>query len=140
MYYGADSKTKRAAGILRRNMTLPEIILWKKLKDRNIFKTKFRRQHPINIFIVDFYCHEYKLVIEIDGEIHNNERNKEYDSVRTAELNKFGIKVLRFSNDEVFTNIDSIIKKVIQTISKDSPFRGQGVFREQGGDYQESKS
>ena len=75
MFYGADAVTLRAAGILRKNMTLAELILWKKLKDKKIFKSKFRRQHPIDIFIVDFYCHEYKLVIEIDGEIHNNEEN-----------------------------------------------------------------
>ena len=73
MYYGADSNTLRAAHILRRCMTKAEAVLWKTLKDRKLFHTKFRRQHPINIFIVDFYCHEYKLVIEVDGEIHNDE-------------------------------------------------------------------
>jgi very-short-patch-repair endonuclease len=66
MFYGADSKTFEAATILRKNMTLPELILWKKLRDKSLFKVKFRRQHPIDIFIVDFYCHKYKLVIEID--------------------------------------------------------------------------
>ena len=119
MFYGANSKTFEAATILRKNMTIPELILWEKLKDRKIFNTKFRRQHPVSFFIVDFYCHEHKLVIEVDGEIH--ETNKDYDSGRTAELNKFGIKVLRFNNDEVFTDINSIIKNILRAIDKDAP-------------------
>ena len=60
MFYGANAETFRAAGILRKNMTLAEIILWKKLKDKKLFSIKFRKQHPVGIFIVDFYCHEYK--------------------------------------------------------------------------------
>jgi len=59
MFYGANSGTLRAAAILRESMTLSERALWKKLKDRKIFKAKFRRQHPVAIFIVDFYCHEH---------------------------------------------------------------------------------
>jgi very-short-patch-repair endonuclease len=77
MFYGADAETFRAAHILRKNLTLAEIILWRKLKDREIFSTKFRKQHPIGIFIVDFYCHEYKLVIEVDVEIHRDENQSE---------------------------------------------------------------
>jgi very-short-patch-repair endonuclease len=119
MFFGANSKTFEAASILRKNMTIPEKVLWEKLKDRKLFNTKFRRQHPVSFFIVDFYCHEHKLVIEVDGEIH--ETNRDYDLGRTAELNKFGIKVLRFTNDEVFTNIDSIIEKILRAIVKEAP-------------------
>ena len=61
------------------------------------------------MFIVDFYCHEYKLVNEVDGEVHNNEGSNEYFSNKTAELNRFGLKVIRFTNDEVIYNINSII-------------------------------
>ena len=127
MYYGADSKTMNAASILRKNMTVPELILWQKLKDRTIFKCKFRRQHPVSFFIADFYCHEYKLVVEVDGEIHNDETAREYDSGRTADLNKFGLKVLRFTNSEVLENIDSVLKKIYEYVTNDTPFRGQGV-------------
>jgi very-short-patch-repair endonuclease len=127
MYYGADSKTMEAASILRKNMTVPELILRQKLKDRTIFKCKFRRQHPVSFFIVDFYFHEYKLVVEVDGEIHNDETAREYDLGRTAELNKFGLKVLRFTNSEVLENIDSVLKKIDEYITDDTPFRGQGV-------------
>ena len=121
MFYGADAATLRVAGILRRNMTLAERILWKKLKDRKIVKVKFRRQHPICFFIADFYCHELKLVIEVDGEGHNNLESKEYDLNRTAELNKYGIKVVRFNNNQVIHNIDKVIDQINQFISELTP-------------------
>jgi very-short-patch-repair endonuclease len=116
MFYGASPNIFEKATALRKNMTLAELILWKKLRDRKLFKTKFRRQHPVNIFIVDFYCHEYKLAVEIDGEIHLNEEANEYDSNRTNDLNKFGIKVLRFSNDQIIFNMDSVIIKILEEI------------------------
>ena len=116
MFYGASQNIFEKATALRKNMTLAELILWKKLKDRKLFKTKFRRQHPVNIFIVDFYCHEYKLAVEIDGEIHLIKEANEYDSERTNDLNKFGIKVIRFSNDQIIFNIDSVIIKILEEI------------------------
>jgi very-short-patch-repair endonuclease len=116
MFYGASQSIFEKATALRKNMTLPELILWKKLKDRKLFKTKFRRQHPIDIFIVDFYCHEHKLAVEIDGEIHMNNKAYDYDSGRTNNLKKFGIKVLRFSNDQVIFKIDSVINKILKEI------------------------
>ena len=121
MFFGADSMTLRAAAILRKNMTLAELILWKKLKDRTIFNTKFRKQHPVSIFIVDFYCHEYKLVIEVDGDVHNVEELAEYDWGRTGELNKFGIRVIRFTNGQIIYNIDLVVAKIHQTITELTP-------------------
>jgi very-short-patch-repair endonuclease len=118
MYYGADSETLRAAAILRRNLTLAELLLWKKLRDRKEFNIKFRKQHPINIFIVDFYCHKYRLVIEIDGEIHNDEETSEYDLGRTAELNKYGIRVIRFTNDQIIFNMDLVLERIHEEITK----------------------
>jgi very-short-patch-repair endonuclease len=102
----------RAASVLRRNMTLAENVIWKKLRDRKIFQTKFRKQHPISFFIVDFYCHEYKLVIEVDGEINNDESANEYDIGRTEILNKFGLEVVRFTNDQVLYSLGSVIEKI----------------------------
>jgi len=121
MFYGANSTTLRTAAILRKNMTLSEILLWKKLRDRKIFNTKFRKQHPISMFIVDFYCHELKLVIEVDGDIHNDKESREYDLGRSAELNKFGLKVIRFTNDEVIYNIDSVITRILGVITELAP-------------------
>jgi very-short-patch-repair endonuclease len=121
MYYGADSSTQRAAHILRRSMTKAEAVLWKKLRDREIFNTKFRRQHPVFIFIVDFYCHEYKLVIEVDGEIHSDEETKQYDLGRTEVLNQLGLKVIRFTNDQILYDIESVTTKILDTITKQTP-------------------
>jgi very-short-patch-repair endonuclease len=84
MYYGASTETLSAAKILRKNMTFCENLLWERLKLKQICGLRFRRQHPIAFFIVDFYCHEAKLVIELDGEIHNQQR--EYDDGRSAEM------------------------------------------------------
>lgn len=75
MFYGAGRNTFERAKGLRKNMTKTEKILWKELKNRQIFKARFRRQHPIDIFVADFYCHENKLAIEIDGEIHQKKRS-----------------------------------------------------------------
>jgi very-short-patch-repair endonuclease len=121
MYYGADSNTLRAAHILRWSMTKAEAILWKRLKDRKLFQTKFRRQHAINIFIVDFYCHEYRLVIEVDGDIHNDEIANQYDLGRTEVLNNFGLKVIRFTNDQILYSLDSVIEKIHKEITERPP-------------------
>ena len=121
MYYGADSETLRAAHILRRSMTKAEAVLWKKLRDRNVFSIKFRRQHPVYNFIVDFYSHEYKLVIEVDGDIHNDEIASQYDLGRTEVLNNFGLKVIRFTNNQILYSLDSVIEKIQREIPKRTP-------------------
>ena len=77
-----------------------------KLKKKQICGLRFRRQHPIDIFIVDFYCHAARLVVEIDGEIHNQQ--EEYDNGRSAEMEKFGIRVIRLTNKEVEENIEAV--------------------------------
>jgi very-short-patch-repair endonuclease len=105
-------------------MTLAELVLWERLKNRNLFKVKFRRQHPINRFIVDFYCHECKLVIEIDGDIHLEKDYKENDSYRDQEIERFGIKILRFSNDQVILNNKSVTDMIILKIAELTPLQG----------------
>jgi very-short-patch-repair endonuclease len=121
MFYGASPNTFDKARLLRINMTEAEKILWEKLKDRNVFKARFRRQHPIGIFIVDFYCHEYKLAIEIDGEIHLKKEVSEYDDGRSYGIEKFGIKILRFTNNEVFTDLEKIIGEILKSIEVFEP-------------------
>ena len=124
MFYGADTQTFRTAGILRENMTLPELVLWKKLKNRQLFKMKFRKQHPIGFFIVDFYCHELKLVIEIDGAVHDNVTSLEYDAARSGELENFGITVIRFTNNQVLYNLEYVLTQIHETITKLTPLSG----------------
>ena len=110
MFYGADSQTFEAATILRKNMTLPELILWKRLKNKKLFNTKFRRQHPINIFIVDFYCHELKLAIEIDGYTHDY--NFENDIKRQDRLESLGIRIVRFTDVDVLKHLNDVLRSL----------------------------
>jgi very-short-patch-repair endonuclease len=77
---------------------------------------RFRRQHPIDIFIADFYCHEARLVIEIDGDIHNY--SIEYDDGREAEIEKYNIKVIRFSNDQVINDIASVVNNISNAVQE----------------------
>ena len=91
-------------------MTNSEELLWERLKGKQVSGHRFRRQHPIDIFIADFYCHEARLVVEVDGDIHS--MKSEYDDGRTAEMEKFEIKVIRFTNNEVENNIDAVIRKI----------------------------
>ncbi len=90
-------------------MTEAEKILWEKLRKKQL-GVRFKAQHPIERFIVDFYCHQSKLVVELDGEIHKFQ--KEYDLGREAELEKYGIKIIRFTNDDVISNIDRVVAKI----------------------------
>ena len=112
LFYDASPEIHRRAKELRKNMTESEILLWAEIRNRKINGLKFRRQHPIDIFIADFYCHEIKLVIELDGNIHYSEENKEYDEGRTAELRYLGVKVMRFTNEEVMTSIHNVLTKI----------------------------
>ena len=111
-YYGVLAETKARAAELRKNMTVAEKVLWHQLRNRKVNDLKFRRQHPVDIFILDFYCHERKLAIEVDGEIHNQEDQREWDENRTFELNEFGIQILRFRNDDVINQTERVINSI----------------------------
>ena len=103
---------------MRRNSTEAEEALWNRLKNKRAAGLKFRRQHPIDKFIADFYCHEKRLVIELDGNIHADDEQRDLDKGRTETLNDFGIKVLRFKNEEILDNIEEVIKKILDTFKK----------------------
>ena len=101
---------------LRKNMTPAERVLWQRLRNYKVGGFYFRRQHPIKFFIADFYCAKADLIIEIDGGIHNNPDVSEHDVNRTAELEKLGITVIRFTNDEVMNDTDNVIAKIKQQL------------------------
>lgn len=115
-YFKAKPDILEAARILRRNMTKSEKLLWGKLNKNQIQGLRFRRQHPLNMFIADFYCHEVRLVVELDGEIHTGQ--EEYDDGRSGEIEKFGITVIRFKNYEVENNIEKVVSKIEDTVNK----------------------
>ena len=100
---------------LRNTQTPQEILLWSRLR-REQLVFKFRRQHSIGGYIADFYCPAKKLVIEIDGSQHFKKESEEYDKVRSGYFKGLNIKVLRFTNAEINTNIDGVLQKIIEEL------------------------
>lgn len=100
---------------LRQPQTAAEATLWHHLRNRNLIY-KFRRQHPIERFIIDFYCAEAKLCIEIDGDSHLKAEQAEYDAARTEYLEQLGYKVIRFTNDDVRYNIHAVVDEIIKQV------------------------
>jgi acetylglutamate kinase len=115
MYYGASHIIFQRAEELRSRMTAAEELLWKHLHI-NEWKLKFRRQHPIAVYVADFYCHALKLVIELDGGVHDEVDVKKLDRSREADLKLLGLTVVRFRNEEVFKNIDEVLEAIKKTI------------------------
>lgn len=93
-------------------MTEAEKILWNELKNRKLMGLKFRRQHPVHLYIADFFCHEKRLIIEVDGRIHDQEERKEHDLNRSAELDRLGISVIRFSNEQILNRPDQVLTEI----------------------------
>ncbi|WP_020560781.1 endonuclease domain-containing protein [Thiofilum flexile] len=100
---------------LRRNITPAEQALWQMLRGKQM-GVKFRRQHGIDHYIVDFYCPEQKLVIEVDGDSHFTEDAQEYDRIRDAYLYSLGLRVLRFTNEQVMEELESVCEVIKQAV------------------------
>ena len=111
MFDGANHLLFELAKDLRRNMTDAEMVLWMHLK-AGVGGLKFRRQHPIGIYIADFYCHKIKLIIEADGGIHDKEEIKQYDAERDRCLQEMGNTVLRFRNHDIMKNIEMVLDEI----------------------------
>jgi very-short-patch-repair endonuclease len=116
MFYGASNIIFENARKLRNNQTKTEHILWSILKEYKLKGFKFRRQHPISNYIADFYCHKAKLIIEIDGEYHNNEEQILIDKERTKYFNEIGLTEIRFSNQQVLFEIENVLNKIDKII------------------------
>ncbi len=100
------------ARLLRRNQTDAERRLWALLRDRRYHGAKFRRQVPVGPYVTDFCCFDAKLIIELDGGQHASDGGAERDLQRTAWLQQEGFRVLRFWNDEIFTNIEGVLTQI----------------------------
>lgn len=115
---------KQAARALRRRQTSAEEKLWSVLRNRQFLGKKFLRQHPIvfdyrsqkSFFIADFYCHEVKLVIEVDGKSH--EYKKDYDELRTHLMRVLGIRVVRFKNEEIEDDLENVLEQLKTSIGE----------------------
>lgn len=102
---------------LRHPQTPAEATLWLHLRNRNL-EYKFRRQHTFDFFIIDFYCAEVKLCIEIDGDYHLEKTQQEYDAARTEYLESRGRKIIRFTNDDVRFNIHAVAQTIVDTCNE----------------------
>lgn len=111
-------KLKTNARELRRNQTDCERVLWSKLRNRQFLDLKFRRQHKIDYYIVDFICLENKIIIELDGGQHNTPEGISYDQDRTKHLQSKGYKILRFWNNDVLKQTDSVLEKIRMAVEE----------------------
>jgi len=107
-----DPKLKELAKKLRKNMTLSEVLLWNKLKQKKILGYDFDRQRPIDNFIVDFYCKDLQLAIEIDGFSHDVEGAFEKDLIRQRRLEDLGVRFLRFEDREVKNDMSNVLRSI----------------------------
>ena len=113
----SKQELKQLRAKLRQSLTPSEAYLWTKLKARQFHNTRFTKQHSIGYYIVDFYCAEHKLIIELDGEIHNLPEQAEKDKIRTKYLEQLGFTVLRFENKMVFDFLPSVFMAIKEHIS-----------------------
>lgn len=111
-YFGASPDILRKASELRQNMTKAKKALWEELRNKKLGDYRFRRQHPIGIFIVDFFCFESMLAIELDGGIHDTDYQRERDFERTIMLREHGIAEIRFRNKDIFDNMDRVLIEI----------------------------
>jgi very-short-patch-repair endonuclease len=135
-YRGATHELVLAARQLRNAMTPAEEALWQAIRGRQVAGARFRRQHPIGPFILDFCCPEQRLVIEVDGAIHDGQQD--YDAHRTLHLESYGYRVLRFRNEEVMHDLDSVIHRIAEALNPPAPLplplgrRGEGGLGDRG--------
>ena len=114
-----DAAIKARAKELRQPLTPTEQKLWQRLSNRQLYGLKFRRQHPVYRFILDFYCYEHRLVVEIDGDSHAETAQQARDEVRTEWLEAHGYRVIRFTDREVEHNIDGALVDIAQACGVD---------------------
>ena len=135
LFKGANPSLFENAHQLRLvDKTEAEEKLWQCLRNRKIENCKFRRQHPIGKFVADFYCHEKKLVVEVDGGYHNEQEQKEHDEARTQIINEYGITVIRFTNDEILNNLQSVINKITAALKSPEENSPLSKWRGAGGE------
>ena len=112
LHQGAEGKLYEYGRQFRQSQTEAEKELWRLIRNKKINGLQFRRQHPLGNYIADFYCHEKRLVIELDGEIHDTNEQAKRDNERTILMNRSNITVIRLRNEEVLNDSKLVIKKI----------------------------
>ena len=110
------SAEKGKRRVLRQNATKAEQIVWQRLRSRQVENCKFRRQYSVDYYVLDFYCPEVKLAIELDGESHGSNEAIASDRARQATIAALGIRFLRFTNQEVYAHSDAVIERIAETV------------------------
>lgn len=108
----------QAARALRQTQTNAEAVLWDALRDRQLRGIKFRRQYAVERFILDFYCPAAHLVIELDGSVHDEPMQRERDEARTAALEARNYRVIRFRNEEVLADLQSVLERIVAAVEE----------------------
>jgi very-short-patch-repair endonuclease len=109
-YNRSVDKDKRR--VLRNNPTVHEHLLWERLKGRQVNGLKFRRQYSVGPYIIDFYCPEVKLAVELDGSVHFVDDRPEYDANRSGFIERFGIRIVRITNDAIERDIEAVLAEI----------------------------
>ena len=117
MHYGASPTIFKIARQLRKNPTKAEAFLWEYLR-KNQMGRRFRRQHPTWLYVVDFYCHPLRLIIEIDGGIHEEAEQQINDKEKTENLESLGLHIIRFSNEQVLFDIDNTLSTIADKMTE----------------------
>ena len=129
----ASTEQRQFARHLRHHLTDCERLLWSRLRNRGLARFKFRRQHPWPPYVLDFYCAELRLVVELDGGQHHDEAGLAKDRLRTVYLQQQGLEVLRFSNLDVMRNLEGVLTEILRWLEtrapspQPSPRRGEGA-------------
>ena len=114
----APNDTVQYARQLRRRLTLPEVLMWQALRRRGLAGLRFRRQHPIGPYILDFYCDEFRLAVEIDGQSHDHPDRIDRDRHRTDWLNRQGIRVIRLAARDVLADMDGALGVIRRAVGR----------------------
>jgi very-short-patch-repair endonuclease len=112
---GTTSELEQAARAMRRQPTSAEEVLWGALQKKQVAGLKFRRQHPVGRFVLDFYCPAHKLVVEVDGGVHDAQQER--DAARTEMLETYGYRVLRFRNEEVMQDLPDVVRRIAAVVT-----------------------
>jgi len=111
-----NKNIKQISRALRKNMTKEEVILWSRIKRKQIKEVRFYRQKPIGNYISDFYCPKAKLIIELDGSQHYEKEGIEKDEIRDSYFESLGLKVLRFTNLDILKNLNGVLEEIYENI------------------------
>src|SRR5215813_690959 len=103
---------------LRQQKTEAEVVIWELLRSRRLAGKKFRRQHPVGCYVLDFYCHEVSLAVELDGGQHNTDPARRHDARRTKFLESRGIHVLRFWNNEALDDLEGVVEGIWNAVKR----------------------